>query len=666
PITTPGGDIQDSKVKILGAVTRDNFTNTFDSRIDNSTVIAKSTGGDAIGVQSKSNGSLVTVAAGVQVGKESAAGASGSVVLNYVEDTVTATVNDSVLKADSTRIYADDKSQTVGVAGAVGVKTGTSSLAILSAGLTWAQAGLNNLTGARMLGSTLDRYSSAGQANLTVQAVNDFSLYSVAAEVDVNIQYAGQEPVAVGRGAYAYNYGTNNSEALVDKTAKKNSKISNAGKVEVTTNDKSKELAVAAAVGVNGGKVTGGAHIAKSYVGEADADKHQKNNAAIRNTEIALAGTESALKLQAYDDSMLTTIAVGGGYTGDGLLNLNGSVAKAKNYKDVETTLADSKIGVKAGVTCKALEVLAENHMKMTTSADGASVSKGTYVSGAAGVATNDSVMITKAQALRVVGADAAVGNMRVGAYSYNTLTNVGVSLTGTFDNEKAFSVDALANVAVNDLKNDTIALVDYLNVDGADTFTVEAKSEEKITNVVGAANVQIKAGADKGFAFGFGASVALNDIHGDTVAEVGNSDIKVKDKFSVNSDAFHKNKNVVFSGGLMVNTSVNANVSVGANAVVSDNEIGGKTGAYLNNSDVNKGVNSSGAVVDVKANDKIELDSTVADAQLMINVNLNPVAPNVALALGAGELLEALNRDTAATGTGGTGKHRVIKPKQI
>ncbi len=653
---------EDKKVKALGSVVKNTLTNVFDTTISGGTITAKaSDGSNALSAQAKADSRLVAVAAGVAAGTGTSAPlqAAGSVVLNNITDTVGALVQNSTIKSDKTYIYANDLTNVIGVAGALGVyKSGENSIA--SGGLTWAQGTLNNLTSAKMLGTNLDEYNSGKKAGLTLNAANDFTIHSIAAEVNANFQFDSDSgEIIVLRGAYAFNQGTNSIEALVDKTTDKASVIANGGNITVATNDTATEQAIAVAVGLDSSKMSGGVHIAKSYIGEEAADKHQHNFAKIQNTTITLAGADSALKVEALDNSKLTTIAVGGGLDKNALFGLNGSVAKAQNYKDVIAALDTNTISVNSNLTAKEISVHANNTMAMTTSADGASVGNKSLVIGAAGVATNDSVMTTKAY-INGNNTDAfKTGSVDVSALSDNTLTNVGISLTGDIsnglDDSKPLNLDVLANVAKNKLKNDTIALVENFKVDADKTVTVKAKSEEKITNVVGAANIMENTGSDTALNFAFGASVAVNTITGSTLADLLNSNINVGNGLYVNADAFHKNKNVVFSGGLIVSQSKDVNVTLSANAIVSDNEISGETKARLYKTDVNKDVSASQAAVEVTAKDNIKLDSTTANAQMQVTIGDS----NINILLGAGVLYEDNNRSVKALAAGENGSNK-------
>ena len=666
PIDAAG---EGKKVKALAGVVKNDLTNVFDTTISGGTITAKAAdGSNALSAQAKADSRLVAVAAGVAIGGGTSASfqGAGSVVLNNVKDTVGALVQNTTIKSDKTYIYANDLTNIVGVAGALSAyKSGESAKG--SGGFTWAQGKLNNLTSAKMLGTNLNEYNSGKKADLTLNAANDFTIHSIAAEVNANFQFNPDfGEIAILRGAYAFNQGTNSTEALVDKTTDKASVMANGGNISVTTNDTSTEKAIAVAVGLDGGKISGGAHIAKSYIGEDAADKHQHNFAKIQNTTITLAGADSALKVEALDNSKLTTIAVGGGLDKNALFGLNGSVAKAQNYKDVIASLAQNTIAVNSGLTTKEINVHASNTMVMTTSADGASVGNKSVIMGAAGVATNDSVMTTKAY-IDGNNTDAfKTGSVDVTAISDNILKNVGVSLTGNIENGisdevKAVAVDVLANVAKNNLRNDTIALVENFKVEAEKTVAVKAKSEEKITNVVGAVNVQENIGAKTLTNFGFGASVAVNTITGSTIADLLNSNIKVGNGLYVNADAFHKNKNTVFSGGLIVSKSAGTNFTLSGNAVVSDNEISGETKARLYKTDVNKDVSASQTAVEVTAKDEIKLDSTTADAQMQVTIATDS---NIDIVLGAGVLCEDVNRNVKALATGENGSNSTINAK--
>ena len=103
--------IKEQFIELMGAVVTNSFTNTYDAKIDSSTLTIKSSAAEALKVRSKSDGNLVAAAAGVKIGSGGALSSDGTVVKNTVKDTVNALINNSTIKSDSTKIYAHDKTQ---------------------------------------------------------------------------------------------------------------------------------------------------------------------------------------------------------------------------------------------------------------------------------------------------------------------------------------------------------------------------------------------------------------------------------------------------------------------------------------------------------------------------------------------------------------------------
>ena len=585
-------------------------------------------------------------------------GLAGSGVKQTITNQTTATVEDSTLTTDKLFINGKTASSLVSVAGQVSVTTSQQGVA---GGLTWAENKMNNSTGAYVRGLTLSGIDSTG-TSLNVLAENNANIWAVAAGSSVSLGYGTAE------GAYASNHGTNNTEAVVEKSGEKNNKISNGKSISVKASDTSSEKAVAGSVSVATGQkamATLGGAVSYNNIGNSAADK-QHVTAKLSDTDIttADAGTVNVL---AENNARLLNLALGGAVrAGSGSMGVSGqgSVAATTLYSDTYagmqnvTVSKDEKVSKKANVTVKA-----DNQSQVTNSADAFAVSAGTegQIAFGGAVSTIKSDADTRTELKQ---SQFTVDDLTAQAVSANKTLNIGIGLSvGASGTSVGGSV--AGNVASNKIENDTTVSVDGVTVAADDTVAVLADSQETMQNYGGAVSVGASGGG--GGAAG-GTTIVTNTISGNTEANVSNSNITALGKgdgisvseetvdhtnHSVNSNQATKKGLVVHANAvhtlkdLSVTAGVGASATAGiaADATVVINTIGGKTSAAVANTQINtdkEQAELANADVSVTAYDKADISSHLG------NVAVGAASEMGIGAAGAGDR-NTISRETVA-----------------
>ena len=638
--------------------------NNFSTSVKNASITtgASDARNAALNVIASSDTRMVGVAAGVAAeasgSQQVGLGLAGSGVKQTITNQTTATVEDSTLTTDKLFINGKTASSLVSVAGQVSVTTSQQGVA---GGLTWAENKMNNSTGAYVRGLTLSGIDSTG-TSLNVLAENNANIWAVAAGSSVSLGYGTAE------GAYASNHGTNNTEAVVEKSGEKNNKISNGKSISVKASDTSSEKAVAGSVSVATGQkamATLGGAVSYNNIGNSAADK-QHVTAKLSDTDIttADAGTVNVL---AENNARLLNLALGGAVrAGSGSMGVSGqgSVAATTLYSDTYagmqnvTVSKDEKVSKKANVTVKA-----DNQSQVTNSADAFAVSAGTegQIAFGGAVSTIKSDADTRTELKQ---SQFTVDDLTAQAVSANKTLNIGIGLSvGASGTSVGGSV--AGNVASNKIENDTTVSVDGVTVAADDTVAVLADSQETMQNYGGAVSVGASGGG--GGAAG-GTTIVTNTISGNTEANVSNSNITALGKgdgisvseetvdhtnHSVNSNQATKKGLVVHANAvhtlkdLSVTAGVGASATAGiaADATVVINTIGGKTSAAVANTQINtdkEQAELANADVSVTAYDKADISSHLG------NVAVGAASEMGIGAAGAGDR-NTISRETVA-----------------
>ena len=607
------------KVAAGAAAVNQKISNNFTTNIKGATINA-----NTVNANAESDTLMVGATAGVAVstGQQGVANIAGSVGVMQLDNNTTATIEDSRITADAIEAKAENKSRLINVAGQVSVSKGK-----VAAGLATATNILHNTTGAYVYDSELNGKDAANGAALTVAADNKSEAYAVAVGVAVQ---AGQQGAALS-GDVAVNKGVNNTEAIVGKKAAgKGNAIADIDKVTIKAVDSTKLKAISGGVTVSTGHAGLGGAVAYNEVGNGDDDK-QNTLAKLTDTKIKTAKA-ATIDVQAEDKSKMLAIAVGAAVqTGQTGAAAQGSAATTILHKNVEAAVSSVDVDKDDAKQKAALNVTAKNTSEAITSADVVAFSTANFAGGAA-VAVTNSDNDTKAS---ISGGTLNLQSGKVQADSKVDIINVGIGVAAATGQGGALA----GNVAVNNIKNDTLASISNAAINAKGTLGVLADSKEHIRNYAGALAVT----AGQGYAAG-GLSTAVNVISGDTKATVSDSAITAvgddagitvteyaKDKkdnkeealtgFVVNADSAHEIDNVVITGGVAVTSTA----AVAATGTVAVNSIQGETVAGIEATDINKAAASNiadTANVNVRANDNTEIDSHVGSAAVAASAN--------------------------------------------
>lgn len=637
------------KVAAGAAAVNQKISNNFTTNIKGATINA-----NTVNAKAESDTLMVGATAGVAVstGQQGVANIAGSVGVMQLDNNTTATIEDSKITANAIEAKAENKSRLINVAGQVSVSKGK-----VAAGLATATNILHNTTSAYVYDSELNGIDAAKGPALIVEADNKSESYAVAVGVAVQ---AGQQGAALS-GDVAVNKGVNNTEAIVGKkdTGKGNA-ITGIDKVTIKAVDNTKLKAISGGVTVSTGHAGLGGAVAYNEVGNGDADK-QNTLAKLTDTKIKTAKA-ATIDVQAEDKSKMLAIAVGAAVqTGQTGAAAQGSAATTILHKNVEAAVSSVDVDKDDAKQNAALKVTAQNTSEAITSADVVAFTTANFAGGAT-VAVTNSDNDTKAS---ISGGTLNLQSGKVQADSDVDIINVGIGVAAATGQGVALA----GNVAVNNIKNDTLASISGAKINAAGTLGVLADSKEHIRNYAGALAVT----AGQGYAAG-GLSTAVNVISGDTKATVSDSTITAggddagitvteyaKDKkdsknetltgFVVNADSAHEIDNVVITGGV----AATAEFAVAGTGTVTVNTIKGETEASITGTNVNAaGTVGEKADVSVRANDNTEIDSHVGSAAVAASANAG-------VAVGEASDSNMMNRNVTAQLVGkGTAKNTV------
>ena len=620
-----------------GAVVRNSVDNDFTATVDGSTISGKGNkGGNSVDVKAKSDSFVLGGAAGISIGiGKTGAQAAGSVSLQYMDNDTVAKIVDSEVKSDSIAISGITTSNMLSIAGIGAGSGGNAAL-----GMTWAKTSLANITGAYATGVNFSGVGNAG-VDITLDANNDSTFKTIA----VTAAAGGIKKVGVNAsGSVAFTKGENSTEAIMDSDDEHQSKITNGKRVKLAATNRTNEMTIAGGLTVGGTSVAAGGAYAESRIGLSD--KAQQTVASIRNSVVDMFDNTSVISLTADDRSKVDTFSVVAGVGFSSYASVNGAVANTKLYQNVESSLDNTTVDAETKKNNAAVTLTAFNKIDMLTSADAASVAAGKAAGVAAGVGVSllTSEINTEAS---IKGANQKtlpqyLRQADLRATSENSLLNVGIGVgvgAGT-----TLGVAATANAATNKLKNDTIALIDYADMQVTNGVTLAADSKEILRNYIGS----LSAGAAGTAGVGVGATVALNEIQDITRAAVTNSNLKVgrtgSDALKITAAGDHRLTNLVLgvAGGFA------GTAGVGVGAVVNLNTIGGETIAELVDSDVENA--ASDGDITVQATDEMTVKSHLGSLSL-------GGGGTAGVAAGAGVNVDKYQRDTKAIVQGKKGR---------
>ena len=568
---------------------------------------------NAVTGQASSDATIVSVGAGVAIGGKTFNGA-GSGSWNDLKNDTKVNFEGNTITGKSILEGAENAASIINIAGEL---VGGKGMAM---GLSLAYNSLNNTTGAYLTNNKL-ALESEGDGAVTLSADNTGKALAVAGGVNVNISgsYVG------ATGTVAINRGVNHTESVIDNAY---NTIDGVKALSVTASDLTKKTTVAGGISVGGKKVGMGGSVAYTSVGSSSdrerlrAEVNHANITTTADGTITVSTTDNKKNANnEVEKSRVITVGAGFGVDwGKNFFNLQGGAAVSDIYKDSRASLNNTNINAQNKDAHPTINVTADTKSKINTVGVGGSVSIGSQVKGAAGVAINRMYQDTKAEMATDSGTTTVnAGLTQVRAVGDGDIHSVGVGGLVGVGGQVAFA----GSGSYNYIGNNVNAILKNQNLTANRSVGVVAQSDDRLYNFSGGfaigANTKV----------GLGASVSINKITGDTnalvsggsisAADVGNITVtrpKDDDLFKaekldvstnrqklsenrqsetktgvvVNSSATHTMISQLSSGGVAISGSVGVNVD----GTVNLNTIKGETTAKIQDTNLNSESNAS------------------------------------------------------------------------
>ncbi|MBO4789453.1 MAG: hypothetical protein J5492_00400, partial [Oxalobacter sp.] len=577
--------------------------------------------------QADSKTTIVGVAAGVSVAGEKFNGA-GSFAWNDLNTENTAAFVNSTVRANQVSAIANNQANTVAIAGELGFGKG------VAAGLALSGNTIDSATAALIQGGSYQAKDNNSTLAVDVDAQNKSDVTAVSFGAQISRESSAWN------GTVAVNSGDNNTEAAIE-TAKtkdaqtgeeteKGSQLADVSAIKVNATDSSTRRAGAGELTWSkDGVAAVGVAIGYSEIGGTSAKSGKEKEilrAEIKGADITTKKSGDAnptIAVNASDTSKLTTagVGLGIGQGDDNKLNGQGAAAAGVIAKKTTAAITDTKVdtdsaGRKTGSGAAEVTVksVADNYIGSGGVAAVGSLGRNTIVSAGIGLAINK---IGNATAASVSGSKMNINELLVSSDAVSQDVGVAVGFSGS-----AGKVSLAGSFGYNYINSSATAELKDSTVTSEGNIGVVAKSDELIGNYAGA--VSFTAGGDMSAAIG--ASVAVNEIDGDTAANVSGSTLTAKGntgktvalKSQVEDDAIiahqasletfdparlKKARKDTSKTGLVVDASathaiasdlVTAGVAVSSNGgaaalTFNENYIDGKTEAAVTQTDINK-----------------------------------------------------------------------------
>ena len=223
-------------------------------------------------------------------------------------------------------------------------------------------------------------------------------------------------------------------------------------------------------------------------------------------------------------------------------------------------------------------------------------------------------------------------GKVAIEAKSNASLLNIGAVATITLG--QSTNVGGGGNVAVNNIKSDVKASLSNTQNFKAAALTVSALDEKTIRNYAGTLN--FAGGANNNATLGV--SVGVNNLSGDTIANVTNSKLKLTGQTLIDAQSKNKINNVIITAGMSMS---GGGIALSGAGTVASNNISGNTKASMQGSDLQQYMNSE--ALTINADDNTDVESIVGNGVISLS------GGNVAGAIGAGADKISFTRSTTA-----------------
>ena len=586
--------------------------------------------------------------------------AAGSVAIQNMKNTTESLIENSEITANKVDANVKNEAKTITAAGQANFDRGNAAV-----GMTWAQNDVENVTKAKILGTVINAKDAKTGVDVDARADNESKTWAIAASAGAAI---GKSSGLAAEGSFAGNVGTNDTEAIIDKSSKNGrSIIRNARYVDAVANSATTQKAIAGNVSASNKNASIGGAVALNRLGTSG--RHQSVKGQINNTDITTIGKDAIINDKAYDNDTIMTIAAGGAVKAGSKsgVNAQGSVTITDTHKDstalMENTTIDAEdtfrraklMHVDIGSTRAVLssDYLNNNTIgKALVNIDAQSNADITAAAAALGVNAGGKGAVNLQAGVSIVNMDGNtvakaknskmfVKNLDAKAHADNKLMNIGVGLGVAASGNTA--INAGGNVGVNTLNNNVEAKIEGSTIDSDENVVVKADNDSTLENYGGGLGVA----AAKTAAIGAGATVAVNKIGGNTDARVEDSKITALGKggsvtvteyandkktgevkgtklqkkgLVVTADSKQDIHNVSLTGGV----AAAGNVAVNVDATVGVNKISGHTNAKVLNTEINHRIDKNDAAdVAVLAHDETSLRSVVGTGSVGIGANL-------------------------------------------
>lgn len=239
-----------------------------------------------------------------------------------------------------------------------------------------------------------------------------------------------------------------------------------------------------------------------------------------------------------------------------------------------------------------------------------------------------------------------------IDAKSNASLLNVGVvaGVTVSAGGGTGTNVSGGGNVAVNNVQTDVKAALDKANVTSG-ALAVTAQDAKKIQNYAGTLNFAVGQGASAAI----GVSVGVNNLSGNTIAQVDNSTLNLN---AANANALiaanssNDIKNVIITAGAGVSGS---GIALSGAGTVAASNVSGATKASMTNSDFNKDKTDAANDLSITADDTTNVTSVVGNGTVSL------AGGSFAAQLGAGADKISFARSVTAELVGDASKKNII-----
>ena len=485
--------------------------------IKGSTITVETVNGEAA-----SDATIVSVGAGVAIGGKTFNGA-GSGSWNDLKNDTKVTFANNTITGKNISEKAQNEASIVNIAGEVAAGKG------MAMGLSLAYNSLNNTTGTYLIGNTVTLDANGTNNSVELSTANKSKALAVAGGVNVNIS----QSFAGAVGTVAINRGVNNTESVIDgKATGEKTELKNVKELSVTAEELSKMTTVAGSVSVGGKKVGIGGAVAYTSVGSENnkarlrAEINHADITTMNDGTIAVSAKDSKQNNNELEKSRVITVGAGFGVDwGKNFFNLQGGAAVSDMYKNSFAGLNNTNINALNAAAHPTIDVTADIKSKINTVGVGGSVSIGSQVKGAAGVAINRMNQDTKAEMATDSGTTTVnAGLAQVRAAGDADIHSVGVGGLIGVGGQVAFA----GSGSYNYMGNNVDAIIKNQKLTSNNSVGVVSQSDDRLYNFAGGfaigANTKV----------GIGAAVSINKITGDTNAQVKGGSLTAADEDAI------------------------------------------------------------------------------------------------------------------------------------